>query len=273
MTKRDIIPVQSSPDVPADMSDAIAELGPWFHNLHLPGGMQTAPNHWLGDFPNRFWMLIAPHLPADLTGLTALDIGCNAGFYTIELARRGADVTAIDIDANYLHQAHWAAAQFGLGDRIHFLECPVHETGRWDRTFDIVLFMGVLYHLRYPLLALDAVRRRTGQLLVFQSLTLLEDAPAAQDADYTLDERGALSAPGWPRAAFIEHHLHKDPTNWWVPNRPAAEAMLRSSGFQAIHRPHPEIWICRPAASSSECPKGNEAEYRAALGLGPDAGK
>src|ERR1700709_1603183 len=73
-------------------------LAPWFHNLHLPDGTETAPNHPLGDFPAFKWAAISQSLPDDLTGMTALDIGCNAGFYSIELARRGAKVTAIDKD-------------------------------------------------------------------------------------------------------------------------------------------------------------------------------
>src|SRR3954452_25287462 len=82
-------------------------LGPWFHNLHLPDGTQTAPTYPLGDFPNMKWVQIAPHVPQDLTGLEALDIGCNAGFYSFELANRGANVRAIDIDKRYLAQASW----------------------------------------------------------------------------------------------------------------------------------------------------------------------
>jgi len=80
------------------MSGPLEALGPWFHNLHLPDGTQTAPDHPLGDYPSYKWQLLAPALPADLDGWTALDIGCNAGFYSFELARRGAQVTAIDSD-------------------------------------------------------------------------------------------------------------------------------------------------------------------------------
>ena len=87
------------------------ELAPWFHNLHLPDGRQTAPDHPLGDFPAFKWRQIAPHVPVHLAGRRALDIGCNAGFYSFELARRGAQVTAIDSDERYLAQARWAARQ------------------------------------------------------------------------------------------------------------------------------------------------------------------
>ena len=83
----------------------IAELAPWFHNLHLPGGLETAPDHPLGDFPAFKWLQLEPALPRDLVGWRALDIGCNAGFYTFELAKRGAQVTGLEIDSHYLEQA------------------------------------------------------------------------------------------------------------------------------------------------------------------------
>ncbi|MEJ7797768.1 MAG: DUF1698 domain-containing protein [Solirubrobacteraceae bacterium] len=67
----------------------------------LPGGRCTAPDHPLGDFPAFKWQQIAPHLPQDLAGARALDIGCNAGFYSFELARRGADVLAVDVGEHY----------------------------------------------------------------------------------------------------------------------------------------------------------------------------
>ncbi len=95
-----------------DAAEEVVRLGPWFHNLHLPDGTQTAPQHLLGDFPAVKWRQIAPLVPADLEGCRALDIGCNAGFYSFELARRGAEVTAMDIEPRYLEQARWAARQF-----------------------------------------------------------------------------------------------------------------------------------------------------------------
>jgi tRNA (mo5U34)-methyltransferase len=97
---------------------AARALSPWFHNLHLPNGGQTAPDHPLGDFPICKWRDIAAHLPADLRGWTALDVGCNAGFYAIELAKRGARVTAVDREPHFLRQAQWAIRQFDLEERI-----------------------------------------------------------------------------------------------------------------------------------------------------------
>src|SRR4051794_24917344 len=131
---------------PGSRRSEIAALGPWFHNLHLPDGSQTAPDHFLGDFPRFKWEKLADHVPQDLTGWTALDIGCNAGFYTFELAKRGARVTGIDVDERYLSQARWAARQFGMTDRVEFRRMQVYDLAHQPASFDLVLFMGVFYH-------------------------------------------------------------------------------------------------------------------------------
>ena len=243
----------------------IGALGPWFHNLHLPDGRQTAPDHPLGDFPGFKWRQIASHLPADLKGWTALDIGCNAGFYSFELARRGARVTGVDVDERYLRQARWAAEQLDLGDQVEFRRSTVYDLARTDERWDLVLFMGVLYHLRHPLLALDIVGRRVRRLLVLQTLTMPGEERVAQPDDLPLEQRSRLLAPGWPKAAFIEHALAGDGTNWWAPNAAGVEAMARSAGMEPILHPAHEIWICRPAtrpADSEELESATEAILR-----------
>jgi tRNA (mo5U34)-methyltransferase len=228
------------------LTDDIAALGPWFHNLHLPDGSQTAPQHFLGDFPSFKWRELGRHLPEDLRGWTALDIGCNAGFYSFELARRGARVTGIDHDPHYLRQARWAARQFGLEDRVEFRPMQVYDLARTEESWDLVLFMGVLYHLRYPLLGLDAVARRVRRLLVFQTLTMPGEEACDPPADLPIDERDALLDAGWPKMAFIERRLANDPTNWWAPNHACVEALLRSAGLEVIGRPGHEMYLCRP---------------------------
>src|SRR3546814_4790194 len=100
----------------ASRDDQVAALGPWFHNLHLPDGTETAPDHPLGDFPAFKWRQVADRLPADLSGWTVLDIGCNAGFYSFELAKRCAAVTGIDIYPGYLRQARLALRALGIVD-------------------------------------------------------------------------------------------------------------------------------------------------------------
>ncbi|MCO5171379.1 MAG: TIGR04290 family methyltransferase [Planctomycetes bacterium] len=246
----------------------VRALGPWFHNLHLPDGTQTAPDHPLGDFPAFKWRDIAPLLPADLQGKRVLDVGCNAGFYSFELARRGAHVLGLDVSDHYLRQAEWARARFGLEDRVRLERRQVYQLAGRPERFDLVLFMGVFYHLRYPLLALDIVARHADDLLVFQSMSLPGDEVVGDTRGLGLDDRGRLSAPGWPRLAFIEHDLAGDPTNWWLPNRACVEALLRDVGFEVIARPHDETYLARRAGRRDDGPlaRQRDDELRAACG-------
>lgn len=249
------------------MSVTAQQLGPWFHNLHLPDGSQTAPGHGLGDFPTNKWLKIAPHLPEDLSGWTALDVVCNAGFYSMELARRGAEVTAIDHDPHYLRQARWAAEQFGMASQITFRQMQVYDLARTRETYDLVWFMGVLYHLRFPLLGLEIVARKARRKMVFQTLTTPGDEVVTPPDDMELMNRSRLNEPGWPKMTFIEKRLANDPTNWWAPNHACVEAMLRSCGWQPTLRPAHEIYICEPDPTAADVTSGlREAEYLAATG-------
>jgi tRNA (mo5U34)-methyltransferase len=246
----------------------IAELGPWFHNLHLPDGTETAPGHFLGDFPRYKWEVLATQLPDHLEGWSALDIGCNAGYYSFELARRGARVVGIDVDPHYLRQAQWAARELGLERAIEFRRMQVYDLAGEDESFDLVLFMGVFYHLRYPLLGLDIVARRTRRLLVFQTLTMPGMEVFGETWDHPIDERDVLNEPGWPRMAFIEHRFAGDPTNWWVPNHAAVEALLRSSGMNITAHLGHEIYVCAPAEpdAPTRAPYDFTSELRSATG-------
>ncbi len=253
--------------------EQIRRLEPWFHNLHLPDGSQTAPEHFLGDFPAYKWAEIAPCLPDDLHGWRALDIGCNAGYYSFELARRGARVTAIDMNAHYLAQARWAAVLYGLEDAIEFRREQVYDLARETETYDLVLFLGVFYHLRYPLLGLDIASRLAGRLFLFQTLTMPGDEVLDPGLDRPIDDREAMRDPGWPKMAFIEHRLAGDRTNWWAPNHAAVEAMLRSAGMRVLERPGIESYLCEPdPANPAVTADWDRDEFLAATGRSPHDG-
>jgi tRNA (mo5U34)-methyltransferase len=244
----------------------IAELGPWLQNLHLPNGVQTAPDHPLGDFPNVKWRELAPALPRDLRGWKALDIGCNAGFYAFELARRGAQVLAIDIDPHSVAQARWARERLGLSEGVELRQMHTYELARLDDEFDLVLFLGELHRLRYPLLGLDIAARKALRLLVLQTVTMPGMEVLERTSDVPLSERSALCAPGWPKMAFVERSLAGDPTSWWVPNHACVEAMVRSCGLTVVGHPGHEFYLCEPAAEhplQEVC----DAELRAATHL------
>lgn len=240
-------------DIPDEVSEAVSHLKPWFHNLHLPDGSQTVPDHFLGDFPSYKWKEIAPCLPEDMRGWSVLDVGCNAGFYCFELARRGARVVGIDSNPHYLAQACWAAGLFGLADRVVFKEMQVYDLARASGSFDLVLFLGVFYHLRYPLLGLDIIAQKARRIMIFQTLTIPGDSVYVGPEDFEIDEREVMLDPGWPKMAFIEKRFAHDPTNWWAPNHAAVEAMLRSAGFRVKDRPGTELYVCEKDDKSPSC--------------------
>ena len=229
---------------PGELARRIAELGDWFHNLNLHG-VSTAPNHFLGDFPNIKWRRISPEIPADLSGATVLDIGCNAGFYSLQMKQRGAKrVLGIDVDERYLSQARFAAQTLGLD--IDFEKHSVYDVDQIPGKFDFVLFMGVFYHLRYPLLALDKIIKKIGGKLIFQSMTRGSQNVRQWEENYPFWNEEIFNDPDFPAAYFIEKKYSDDQTNWWIPNRGGIEAMLRSSGLQILSQPEPETWICSP---------------------------
>jgi tRNA (mo5U34)-methyltransferase len=222
----------------------IRALGPWFHNIELEG-IWTAPDHFLGDHPRQKWRAFRHLVPEDLSGCSVLDIGCNAGFFALEMKRRGAEtVVAIDSDLRYLAQAELAAEVTGL--ELDLRQLSVYQVASLGRRFDLVLFMGVLYHLRYPLLALDLLHEHAvGGRLLFQTLLRGSEAMAPVVDDLDFEETSPFAQASYPRLHFVENCYAGDPTNWWIPNRACAAAMLRSAGFRIEAHVPADVWLCR----------------------------
>jgi tRNA (mo5U34)-methyltransferase len=224
----------------------ISALGEWFHNLDLHG-VPTAPQHFLGDFPSIKWRNIESAIPQRLDGAEVLDVGCNAGFYSLEMKKRGAArVLGIDVDDRYLNQAKFASRT--LNAEIEFQKRSVYDADQIPGQFDYVLFMGVFYHLRYPLFALDKLIKKVRGRLVFQTMVRGSHSVQEWQDDYPFWSTQIFNEPDFPAMYFIEKSYSHDPTNWWIPNRGAVEAMLRSSGLEIEAHPEPETWICRPTA-------------------------
>jgi tRNA (mo5U34)-methyltransferase len=195
----------------------------WYHQIDLGDGIVTPG---VDDTPNRMAPL---ELPSDLTGKSVLDIGAWDGVFSFEAERRGASrVLATDSfcwsGEGWGTKEGFLTASRILGSRVDDLEIDVMDLSP-ERvgTFDLVLFVGVLYHLRHPLLALERVASVTGEQLIFDSHTAM-----IEESDPVM-----RFYPGT--------ELNDDPTNWWGPNPPAAEAMLHDVGFRRIERVHPEL--------------------------------
>ncbi len=243
------------------LRERIQQLGPWFHNMRLRG-IETAPEHFLGNYPEVKFDRFRSALPADMTGKSVLDIGCNGGFYSLEMKRRGAArVLGIDTDTGYLAQARFAAEVSGLD--VEFRQLPVWDIAQLGEKFDLVIFMGVLYHLRHPLLALDLIHEHAAKdLLLFQSMQRGSREVAEVAEDYEFTAPAPFDDPGYPKMHFIEHRYSHDETNWWVPNRACTEAMLRSAGFAIESQPEEEVYVCH-WRSMDVPPDGPHAVYPA----------
>ena len=236
------------------LREEMEALGPWFHNIQLADDLSTAPEHFLGDYPQLKFERFAHALPKDLAGKTVLDIGCNAGFYSFEMKRRGAArVVGIDSDERYLAQARFVAKALGH-DGCEFRKLSVYDVAELGERFDLAIFMGVLYHLRHPLLALDLIREHVaGDLMLFQTLQRGSEEVADVPEDHpfhvpgTYDPPAYFDEPGYPKMHFIERKYAGDWTNWWAPNRACSEAMLRSAGFRIEAHPEAEVYVCRVA--------------------------
>jgi tRNA (mo5U34)-methyltransferase len=219
------------------LEQKIAELGPWFHNFQLADGVWTNPAGGPGpQYPDGRWQIIRPLLP-HVSAKSVLDIGCSSGFFSLKLKELGAGYV-LGVDAGEqpkaIDQARFAARTLGLD--VDFQILSVYDLDRIGREFDIVLFMGVLYHLRHPLLALEAVRRRCRETAIIQSITTTHDQSfnelEAADLLHSSLHSPLLEDPRYPAIRFVEGALDGDVTCWFVPNPQAMMSMLRSCGFK-----------------------------------------
>jgi tRNA (mo5U34)-methyltransferase len=198
-----------------DLASRAAALR-WYHTIDLGGGIVT---RGVDDTPVRLARL---GLPDSLAGRTVLDIGAWDGFFSFEAERRGAS-RVVAADYYSWHGGGWGTkdafrlARAARASKVEDQDIDVMDLSP-ERlgTFDVVLFLGVLYHLRHPLLALERVASVTRDLLILETV---------------VDMVGIAR----PAVAFYpDRELNRDPTNWWGPNVPAVEGMLRAVGFARV---------------------------------------
>lgn len=194
----------------------IEKLGPWFHYLELDG-VPTKERSFFGEdlrYPEALWHRIEPYFPDDLTGKTVLDIGCNGGFFSLQAAARGGQVVGLDVNMgpDFVSQAAFAAeitgvdARFEVADFLSWTEGP----------YDLVLFLGVLYHLEHPFLGIQKAVELTRERLILETLSTHLD--------------GSL--------IFCEGGYRGDETTSWDPGKECVDAMLRSSGLGVVESRH-----------------------------------
>jgi tRNA (mo5U34)-methyltransferase len=211
-----------------DARERIASVEHWYHQIEvLPGLVTPGVN-------NSTRALSELPLPDDLSGRRVLDIGARDGFFSFECERRGADVLAVDqMPAD---ETGFQVTRDLLGSQVKFQQDNVYNLSaeRYGE-FDLVLFLGVLYHLRDPLLALDRIWDVCRGRLIVET-QLLDNAFQDSSGEFrTL----ASVAPELEKTAVMQFYpggsLNEDPTCVWAPNSTCLRAMLTSAGFEVDH--------------------------------------
>lgn len=213
-------PVEEQPAVKDWFRARVEAEDYWFHRIELAPDLVTPG--WSDPRSEKL-----PHfgLPSDMSGMRVLDVGCADGFFSFEAERRGAaEVIAIDSFADSIRRA--TLCRDALGSRITPYLCNVYDLqARTFGTFDLVMFFGVLYHLRHPLLALERLRSVCSGVLLMQTATW-EVAGESELPLTRFDPFGIESGP--------KNQRSRDPTVFWRPNARCVIAMLEHVGFEQI---------------------------------------
>lgn len=220
-----------------DLQTSVASFPFWYHKIELPGGV-TTPG----------WAPIAPEtyrIPDDMTGMRVLDVGSWDGYWAFEALKRGAkEVLAIDDFSDYLgsleSEDRKAWGTFDLcRDALGYSPevCQRQELSVYEATadrigrFDVVFFFGTLYHLRYPLLALDLLSSVCDKEIFIETAILDDFSPY----------QGGLGK-GYPGAQpvmefYPNTEYGNNITNWWAPSLSCLGLLTMASGFGNV-----EVW-------------------------------
>ncbi len=203
------------------LQEQVESLGPWYHKIDLGVGVLTPGK----NNQSLVFDLYQSMLPESLKDLTVLDLGANAGGLSVEFARRGANVTAIEIVDRYASQAEFVREHFGLEDRIEIQRRDIYSCLDLDTRFDIVCYVGLSYHLRYPQLTLDLLSRLCGRMLLASSQTIAGEELAMRNRAWNLEDRPTEVLYGWE------------------PTETLFASMIAQAGFQDVRlvstQPHP----------------------------------
>ncbi len=213
-----------------EIRTGVRALEPWFHQIELGHGILTksrpAATEPL-DHPQNTWRIIKDCLPGDLSGRSVVDVGCNAGFYSVQAKyRNAARVLGIDAQRHEIRQAQFVARALDL--QIEFKRMSVYDlSASRDGRFDIVLALGLIYHCKHPLLALERLFQVTGDMMV------LESAVAAPKRLF----QSFADSSGIGRRFHALAYIENDPAaweavyNWFIPTVDCLKAMLSDTGF------------------------------------------
>jgi tRNA (mo5U34)-methyltransferase len=193
-------------------------LGTWFHNIDI-AGTPTKVRSFAGEpvsYPRQLWnRTIKPVFP-EVRGKSVLDIGCNAGFFSIESKRMGASrVVGVDVSQgtpdDFIAQAEYAADKLGLD-----IEYRRQDFMTLNEQFDVVIFLGVMYHLDDPVRGLRHAGALANECIVVETAAVAERQPI-------LRYKAPSAVP--------------DPTSFWFPSPSLVDRLLTEGGFTRLERP------------------------------------
>lgn len=229
----------------------LQRLEPWFHRIDLGDGLYTKTESVMGepvDHPLGPWQTIQALLPSDLRDKTLLDVGCNAGFYSFEAKRRGASrVLGVDGQRQHVRQGLFVRKVLDLD--VEFRRLNVYELHpRTVGQFDITLALGLLYHLKHPILALENLYQVTKELLIIET-AIMPPERTAESFVHPLGEKQMLLHT----LGFVENpaDAKEQVFNWFLPGVAALKAMLRTTGFDEVDvvevKNERAVVVCRKA--------------------------
>ena len=209
-------------------------LEPWFHRIDLGGGIFTKTESVMGepvDHPRETWEIIQQCLPADLTGKSVLDVGCNGGFYCVEARRRGARrVLGVDGQRQHVRQALFVRKVLGL--ELEFRRFSVYDLEPATvGLFDVTLALGLVYHLKHLVLALERLYDVTNELLIVETAII----PPEQTPSSFVQPLGEIRQTLHPLFYAQNAPEAKEQVyNWFLPSPDALRALLLNTGFEEV---------------------------------------
>ena len=209
-----------------EIIEKINSIKNWWHKIELLPGVFTPGED---DPQSRLYQM---GIPEDLAGVSVLDIGAYDGFFSFYCERKGAEVTAVDVISP--DECGFNVIKTILNSKVKHVQSTVYNLDPKNiGQFDIVLFIGVLYHLRHPLLALDKIYNLCNELMILESQICDE---WIVDSKKQIISGNSISHE-FSKIPFLQFYpydeLHKDPSNWFSPNELALSKMMETSGFTA----------------------------------------
>jgi tRNA (mo5U34)-methyltransferase len=205
----------------------------WYHRMYLGNGIYTMPPTLAG----QVWARIKPTFPIDLKGASMLDVGCNAGYFSILAKLQGAGrILGIESIDFFAEQAEYIRKIWRMD--IEYRLMDAHDIGKIDEEFDLVMFTGILYHLKNPLQVLEEVGHHCRDAIIVETEIIPENPRNVVIARVGPLGKAKLAVTTKGFMKFHENdELNGDSSNWWVPDTECLLGMLRVAGFKCFSRP------------------------------------